>query len=1003
MLSIVNVSSGQAGSYYSKDDYYKSEVGEWQGALREELGITSAQVMRDEFQSIVLEHGRIQGHVFNFQVPRDIVKDVATRDASSWAELLAAHRSAAIAANNFLAGQHGNDLARFELKDHLPKSTSARAPIRSEFITTNKKTADNKFYDDTRIMRSRQEAAEIYRHRLHQELNNRGINTANYKSDSKVLKVHERSIPRVAYDLTFSAPKSVSMLRACGDDARRIVEAAHSRAVERALSHAQELIHARIKEDGSIRTVHTGNMACATFTHHVSRNQDPQLHTHCVIANKTLCDDGTIRAIEPCELYRHKMILGQYYRNELARELQASGFEVRVADRDKGLFEAAGFSRDQIEAFSSRRLEIVAHLESAGRSLSAENCAEAVLTTRQAKEAEDLDVLIKSWRLTMQEQGINPDLTRRNRFISPNAEEIAGIMHRAEHGLSQQTFAFSEREFTLAALQQGLERGVTIADVRRHLAEASGSSLIRLGQREGDTFYTTPEAYRVEKAIIEGVERGRNGGSALDAKTAGQSWARFSGPALSAEQKMAAEFICTSQDRFVGVQGLAGTGKTTMLRAAREILEQNGYVVRGAAFAGKAAEGLHKEAGIEASTIHSFLNTLERTSGQARSGEDYGQKDTWRLSGLTSGGGREVWIIDEAGMVDNNLMRHLVEAAERCQAKVVFVGDAKQLPPIGAGNAFGALLDRGVMDFRRLEDIRRQRDDVLREAVRLAAGAGPVSESFRRLEDRIVQIADKRERLAVIAQEYAGQEEPHRHSSAILTAVNEDRRALNDLVRSELKAAGALHDGITITVQSGKSRRELEFSVGDRIIFLQNEKRDLRVMNGQTGIVRGIQDGRLDVETNGRRFRVDPYVYNKIDHGYALTVHKAQGATYDRVFVNANSDQRWANNRNAFYVEISRARHEAWIYTDDALKLAGQAKDFQKKYTALDFPELIALAPAGETNGSRFRAPETVRQPTVNLQLQAGQFQLDQTIRMAFTYSDARTLVRSAEQDRGLE
>jgi ATP-dependent exoDNAse (exonuclease V) alpha subunit len=374
-----------------------------------------------------------------------------------------------------------------------------------------------------------------------------------------------------------------------------------------------------------------------------------------------------------------------------------------------------------------------------------------------------------------------------------------------------------------------------------------------------------------------------------------------------------------------------------MLNYARQVLEAEGYTVRGACFTGKAADGLEADARIPSITLHRHLNALEKETGRHVPRENMQDKTSWNFDGLAKGEGREIWVVDEASMVDNTVMRSLLEAAKRKEAKVVFVGDDRQLPPVGAGNAYGTMVQTGQIAKVGLTEIRRQKDAGLLQSVKEAV-AGDIQKSLKLLDNNIHEIRKPKARLNAIVKEYLALAPAERQETVILTAANKDRRAINRQIREELKKQNALADGreFTLTDRSGRKTTQ-EFAAGDKVIFLKNDNQ-LQVRNGQTGIVESCAGHRLTIRSGDRTIVVDTAKYNRLDHGYVVTSHKAQGITVDRAIIHLDSSQAQLNTRNAFYVDISRARHAVKIFTDDKGKIKKQVKDFAKKITSRDFP-----------------------------------------------------------------
>lgn len=384
-------------------------------------------------------------------------------------------------------------------------------------------------------------------------------------------------------------------------------------------------------------------------------------------------------------------------------------------------------------------------------------------------------------------------------------------------------------------------------------------------------------------------------------------------PHLSEEQRAAVAHI-TGPAQIAAVAGAAGAGKSASLAAARLAWEAEGYRVRGAALAGKAADALQASAGIESRTLHAL---------------EY----SWR-NGRDPLGARDVLVIDEAGMVGSRQMGRVLEAAREAGAKVVLVGDARQLQPIEAGAAFRAIAEQiGVVE---IETIRRQRQVWAREASQ-AFAAGAVAEGLEAYAARgHVRMVESREAAkAAIARESAAAAWGE-GQTLILAHTNDDVQDLNGLVRAERQRAGALGEEASFTTERGARH----FAAGDRLVFLKND-RALGVKNGTLATVERAEPGQLVVQIDsGARVALDQAVYAHVDHGYAVTLHKAQGATVDRSYVLASGGM----DRHLAYVGMTRHRDDATLYAGgddfrDARAMAQRLGRARPKLSTLDFAE----------------------------------------------------------------
>jgi Ti-type conjugative transfer relaxase TraA len=397
--------------------------------------------------------------------------------------------------------------------------------------------------------------------------------------------------------------------------------------------------------------------------------------------------------------------------------------------------------------------------------------------------------------------------------------------------------------------------------------------------------YTTRELIRLEAEMASRAMflSGRNGFAVRD-NVLDAVFARH--VQFSAEQRTAIEHV-TSGERIAAVVGRAGAGKTTMMRAAREVWEAAGYRVVGAALAGKAAEGLEKEAGIASRTLSSW---------ELRWKQGRDQLDD-----------KTIFVLDEAGMVASRQMATFVEAVSRVGAKLVLVGDPEQLQPIEAGAAFRAIVDR--IGYAELETIYRQKEDWMRTAS-LDLARGRVGQALSAYTDhgRVFGSELKAQAIGNLIDDWNRDYDPGK-STLILAHLRRDVRALNDMARAKLVERGLVEPGHAFRTEDG----ERHFAPGDQIVFLQNDG-GLGVKNGMIGRVVEAEPRRIVAEIgegeHRHRVEVDQRFYRNLDHGYATTVHKSQGATVDRVKVLATLSL----DRHLTYVAMTRHREDVALY-----------------------------------------------------------------------------------------
>ena len=540
-------------------------------------------------------------------------------------------------------------------------------------------------------------------------------------------------VHRPGRDLTFSAPKSVSLVALLGDDAA--VAGAHDKAVKRTLAWLEETtIQTRMKDPDTGRLGFAGGqkMVAATFRHDTSRNLDPQLHTHAVIANMVLGKDGGTprsgkwRTMANESLYRRQKLIGMVYRSELAQELQALGYAIEKTHAD-GRFEIAGVSRGVIDAFSTRRAEIEAAMNARGLGDPARNphlAERAALMTRAHKRDVDREELRESWREQASSLGFFPErvtgAARERREMGTEApaqavwrsgeKEAPGKQDRetelrddveqgqdlATAAVSWATAHLSEREAVFShsdLLASSLSWKPGSLSVER--AESAIDALQREGRLHaapgllGGEGMTTDTALADERETIGLMTMGQNQGQVLMRKRRVRQ--HLHKGALTEGQKEAVATILSSKDRVVGVQGYAGTGKTTMLKRARVLAEKNGYRMLGLAPSASAVKTLSVEAGIESETLQRFL---ARNAGVAEGRlTDQGRRD------MRDAFSKTVLVVDEGSLASTVQARDLLRIARTLAVpRVVLVGDEKQLDAVGCRQAVRAIAGRGHAD-----------------------------------------------------------------------------------------------------------------------------------------------------------------------------------------------------------------------------------------------------------------------------------------------------------------
>jgi conjugative relaxase-like TrwC/TraI family protein len=695
----------------------------------------------------------------------------------------------------------------------------------------------------------------------------------------------KRLAPLSGYDLVFSCPKSVSLLHALTEDelVRREVSEAHEAAWQAALAYLErEACVVRRGQAGAVRE-HGGGFVAAAFRHRASRAQDPHLHTHVIVANMTRARDGEWRALDGEPLLRtHRLAAGYLYEAHLRHELSRR-LGLDWTQPEKGMAELEGVPEDALRAFSTRRASLVEHMEAHGTHGFAA-ARVAALATRERKEEIDLPRLRADWRARAAEHGLGHRELRR--LLGPphpaRTIELDEVAQRllGRDGVTAKQTTFTAPEL-VRAVAGALSTGAPVEAVVEAAEELARFPAIEQLHPElspgRPARFTTRDLLDVEREALE---------LALDGRNAEAPRALVKpDPLLSREQRTVVREACLRRDRVVCVVGVAGAGKTTALRALADAHTDAGIPVLGAAPSGRAADELATATRIRSATMHRLLLDARRERGLPH---------------------RSVVVIDEAGMAETRMLAPLLRLVDDAGGKAILVGDPGQLPAVGAGGLFSALCDRlGALE---LTENRRQRDARERAALaRLRAGTPEPYLAHAAARGRL-HVADDAMAAKHRLLEDWWQAAPYDPGRTVMLAYrHHDVRDLNDAARSVMLASGRLGDDVLVL-------GEREFRVGERVVCRRNDAA-LGLRNGMRGRVVELDPSArtltLHTDAGARRAIPASYATAHLDHGYALTVHAAQGATVDRAFVllrDQGTLREWA------YVACTRARLETRLY-----------------------------------------------------------------------------------------
>jgi conjugative relaxase-like TrwC/TraI family protein len=825
---------------------------------------------------------------------------------------------------------------------------------------------------------------QLVRHRTGQKYTN---------SDGAVVKPVEH---RAGWDATFSAPKSVSLTALVGGDDR--VRSAHREAVTIALTELERYTQARIGGNNPAET--TGKFIAAKFEHDTARPVDgyaaPQLHTHAVIFNMTERADGSTRALQERGFFDTQQFATAVYQSELTFRLRNLGYQIEAGK--SGAPDIKGYSPEYLEASSPRRQQIEEAVAKSGFS-GPEAAQIAAHSTRDKKEILSSSEVLAAHRKIAADFGNQADRVvaeARERAATLEQNRVPDALRRAQEAVTFAKDRGFEREAVTderAIMRDALRRGMgdlTYSQVRDNFDQRhnTGEFKVAPGQKhETGRQFTTRETIAAELATVGHMQRGQNTVKPIMPKeqaTAHAATREFLNPA----QRRAIEEVLTSRDRVHGLQGLAGTGKTTTLEAIREGAERSGYAVEGFAPTSRAATQL-RDAGLSAGTLQGFL---------ARGGQDQFSGDPHS---------RHLYMVDESSLASTRQMQAFMEKIGP-QDRVLLIGDTRQHQSVDAGKPFEQMQQAG-MQTSQLDQIMRQKDpDLLRAVEHLSKNETAIGLTLLQQQGRVTEIPDNVQRIEAIAKDYVAKPE----NTLVVSPDNASRQEINNAIRTELQASGVvskenhsmnvltprsdmtsvdrswaaryqpddvLHytrgskehgiekgsyatvisanhkeNQITVQKQDGQQAtydpkrlqgiaayREIDrdFAQGDRIQFTANN-RELAVSNRDMGTIERIDSNQVSVKMDGAKERTvafDATQMRHFDHGYAVTSHSSQGLTADRVLVNMDTKvhPELINTRFA-YVSVSRASEDARIYTNDVAILSERLSTDVTKTSAVD-------------------------------------------------------------------
>jgi conjugative relaxase-like TrwC/TraI family protein len=734
---------------------------------------------------------------------------------------------------------------------------------------------------------------------------------------------------RAGWDVTFSTPKTLSVLWMAGDEKQRgMLHQLHRAAVQDALGFLvkERLVEVRLGAGGFIRQA-PADLIVGCFHHYTSREGDGNIHTHSVIMNVAGCQDQKkFRTLEPEKLFNTQLLLGLAFRVSLARLLAGQGFSLRAAGRNQ--FEIAGIPQHVIEAFSKRSHQIE---ERVGRDASGAQKELAALATRGSKEEVPTgDILEQRWRHELAETGIDPWKAAREfvpsremnliaeRDFDPPEIEGAGPVAIAASKLFRHQSVIARKDLLHGALAEASIRAVGLDDVWEELKsyEARGS-LVPLAGKEREECWTTPSIAAAEASLLRAADR-------LDEsdwfRSDALETALANAPHLSEEQADAIRFSA-NRDGVAICEAAAGTGKTVLTRALVESAQRSGLTELGLTPTWIAADELSRSCGIDAPAIAKWRYDQSSGLGSALNAET-------------------LIVIDEVGLAGVRELESVLKAAHDEHAKIVCLGDRRQLQSVPGGSALRAVADvvaRGAV----LSQVRRQ-EVLWQRAASMVMAKGDPEAGLRAYakNEKLELVSGELGAQARVVQVWSEYRVAHGDDVLIVTRRNADALALNRAARIVLRAEGRLTGPNVSLPAVGRDKKvgPIELAQGDRIRFGENLPQ-LQVRNGTRGTIERIEldsgqrkvairldDGRLIDEPWASLVREQPGRLAsppRISSAYAGTAYSVQARTSAAavLYIARPTDAR------EVYVGLTRHKIDAYIVAErDRLEAAVQRR-----------------------------------------------------------------------------
>ncbi len=825
-------------------------------------------------------------------------------------------------------------------------------------------------------------------------------------------------------DMTFTAPKSVSVMIELTKDEelrKKLIEI-HENAACGAMRYVEEnLAYTRLshREGGKkiYDPVYPGKMEYAAFLHHDTREVDPNIHSHFIIPKRlyvrgqeyTLEVGRSIPQTRGKNILENKIRLGEYYRALEINQLRQNDISVAITDYKHFFFEIEGVEQKTLETFSKRSEQIKSEYEKIKDGVAAGSEAEAkakiALETRKRKDSSvPLSELRAKWETESPQENIVPVIKA---VKTANVDDIDTALKSATAKLTENRAQMSDLDLRVTAMKYLIYNDLKFNEEDINLKIKEMFKRRELVKLDPDGFFLTTKEIRMAEIKIQSfskntLEKYEGIVEKNSVKTEIAEWEKKETEifkkekdkdfALTGDQKKVLEALLSTKNGVTVIQGDAGTGKTTLLKAFYEITKIKGVQLAGLSTTGKAVKEMVAQSMIDSKTIDSHILTGKN------------------IKEFTDSNGKKIYIVDESSMNATLKIKEVIELAEKENARVILIGDIKQLASIQAGGMFERLQKSKNVTFVEMHESIRQTDPFLKEAVKTIA-KGKIKEGMKMLDEKkLVHVFDNKEVLYENITEAFVKE--GNLENFILSSQNKDRYILNRIVRDKLKKTGAIDENdFDIKIREGKnigdedkknfwnyetgdiivrgkhnykiknvdsenksvyaidlfSGKEVlmsgnklkanqvyieadgKFSKGDKIIFLKNDyhveitkdgvdKKEYGVQNGLSGLIKNIE--RLDGENckisvdigKGKTATFETKDYNYFTHGYAITSYKSQGQTAEKVYI--FSDR---TTKNEFYVNISRAKQNIEIFTMDKKLLFKTALKDDRQIDSITF------------------------------------------------------------------